>query len=172
VLQVTGLSIIYQISKEPIPSHRKLKAASHALRYLYYTVRNNLDVGVPEGWRKVLPAVRPSFEGRSVETIYLYDYVPYDPCAFVDILKKELGWQAPEGKESRMDCKLYSLEAYKHLERTGITKDGFTFSVLIRYGLMSRAEAKSKEESIARDLLGQCDRLLEELGVDREGIVP
>jgi hypothetical protein len=172
VLQVTGLSILYQMLKLSIPWHRKLKVIPHALMYLYFTVRNNLDVDVPEGWRKYLPTVQVSFEGKSVETIYLYDYVPYDPYTFVETLKKELGWQAPDGKESRMDCKMFALESYKHLERTGVSKDGFTFSVLIRYGLMARAEAKRKEEAIARGLLENSERLLEELGVDKQGILP
>jgi hypothetical protein len=172
VLDVTGLRMVYNTFKLPIPWDRKAKVTLHALLYLYYMVRNNLDVGIPEGWRKYLPTVETSFEGKSVETVYLYDYVPYDPGAFVATLKKEVGWQAPEDKESRMDCKLHPLQAYQHLKDTGVTKDGVTFSVLTRYGLMTRADAQRKEEAIVRDLLEDCERLLEELGVDKEGIVP
>ncbi len=172
VLEVTGLNLVYQTFKLPMPWPGKLKLASHILMYQYYRIRNNLDVDVPEGWRKYLPTVQTSFEGKNVETIYIFDYVPYDPNAFVAILKQELGWQAPVDKDSRMDCSLHSLMAYQHLKETGITLDGFTYSVLVRYGLLTRAEAVRKEEVIARDLLEDCEKVLEDLGVDKDGIVP
>lgn len=168
----SGLWLISDSFRLPMPWRTKVKAAYHGLMYLYYTIRNNLDVDVPEGWRKYLPFVQTSFEGKGVETVYIFDYVPYDPYAFVNRLKKELGWQARDDKESRMDCKLHSLWAYQSLKDTGITQDGFTLSVLIRYGLMTRAEAERKEEAMTRDLSEDCARLLEELGVDKEGILP
>ncbi len=172
VLEVTGLNLVYQaLFKMPIPWSRRMKLTSHTLAYLYYRVRNNLDVDVPEGWRKYLPTVQTSFEGKGVETIYLYDYIPYDPNAFIATLRNELGWEAPVDKESRMDCKLHALQAYEHLKETGITLDGFTFAVLVRYGLMTREEALRKEATIAGDLLGDCEKVLEELAVDKEGII-
>lgn len=171
LLEVTGLNLVYQAAKMPIPRAARLRLAFHSTMYLYYRVRNNLDVDVPEGWRKILPTVQTSFEGKPVEAVYIYDYIPYDPQAFVATLRKEIGWEAPEGKEARMDCKLHALQAYEHLRRTGITLDGFTFAVLVRYGLMTRAEALRREQAIAEDLVGDCERVLDDLGVSKEGIL-
>lgn len=172
ILEVTGLNLVYQALKIPLPANRRQRLVYHTFKYLYYRIRNNLDVDVPEGWRKFLPTVETSFDGKPVETVYIFDYVPYDPRRFVATLKRELGWQAPKDRESRMDCKLHALVAYQHLKETGITKDGFTLSVLVRYGLLTREEAKRKEEATKRDLLKNCERVLRELGVHKEGILP
>lgn len=171
VLEATGLNLVYQTFKMRIPWDRKFKLLYHTLRYLYYLIRNNLEVDVPEGWRRFLPTVETSFEGRGVDTVYIFDYIPYDPQAFVATLKTVLGWQAHDDKESRMDCRLHALVAYDQLRQTGITLDGFTYSVLIRYGLVTREEAKRKEKVLAADLLHECEKLLCELGVGKEGIV-
>lgn len=172
VFEVTGLGIIYRTLRSSTPWDRRLKAAFHAFIYLYCALRNNVDVDVPEGWRKYLPLVRTSFEGKGVKTVYLFDYLPYDPYEQIAILKREVDWHAPKDQEARMDCRLHSLAAYQSLKDTGITLDGFTCSVLVRYGLMTRPEAERKEQAAARHLLQDCEQLLEELGVDKEGLIP
>lgn len=171
LLTLTGLSVIYQQLKLRIPWQRKARASYHAAKYAYYSVRNNLDVDVPEGWRKFSPFVQTSFENKPVETIYIFDYLPYDPRAFVATLRSEVGWRSPEDREARMDCRLHALWAYQTLKETGITVDGFTSSVLVRYGLLTRVEAERKEQALKSTLLGDCETLLEELGIDREGIL-
>ena len=171
-LRDMGLGAILSTSKLPIPLANRFKALLHMFVYLYYSVRNNLDVDVPEGWRRYLPFVQTSFEGRDVETIYLFDYIPYDPSTQIETIKREVGWEASIGKETRMDCKLHSIVSYYLFKETGITPDGFTFSVLIRYGMMNRDEAIEKEEMIRRSLTRDCEELLAELGVNSEGIIP
>lgn len=171
LVQDMGSGIVYPILKLPISSVAKLKAILHALIYLYYSLLNNLEVNVPEGWKKWLPLAQTSFEGKNVKTIYLFDYLPYDPSEHVETLKREVGWQAPAGKEARLDCKLHSIAAYQFLKETGITLDGFTFSVLVRYGLMSREEAQEKETIIRNSLEKDCEQLLLELGIDGEGML-
>jgi len=171
ILGDMGLGYIYHTLKLCIPLENKLKTIFHFLVYLHYRVRNNFDVGVPEGWRKFFPLVVVSFERKEVNTIYFFDYIAYDPCQHVEELQREVGWESSLGKESRMDCKLHLLEAYQHLKRTGITSDGFTSSVLIRYGLMSRREAIEKEEMRKKDLKRECQKLLAELGIEEEDIL-
>jgi len=166
-----GLGAILPTLKLPIPLADKFKVLLHVFVYLYYSVRNNLDVDVPEGWRKYIPFVQTSFEGKNVETIYLFDFIPYDPSRHIETIKREVGWEAPIGKETRMDCKLHSIVSYYLFKETGITPDGFTFSVLIRYGMMSRGEAKEKEGIIRKSLKKDCEELLAELRIDKEGII-
>ncbi len=163
-LRGTGTYLITETLKSNISFTRKIRTTFHVLLYLYYMIRNNLDVNVPEGWRKYLPLVQVSFQGKEVQTLYLYDYIPYDPPGQVETLKRELGWEAPLGKEAKLDCKLHPIASYQSLMANGISSDGFTFCVLIRYGLMSRTQAQEKEALLRKSLAQDCERSLAELG--------
>jgi len=154
-----------------LPPDKKLRTAFHIAKYMYYSFRNNLDVGVPERWRRCLPFVETSFENKHVETIYFFDYIPYSPLEFMKALKEEVGWEAPVSKETRLDCKLHCIPAYQSLREAGITSDGLTFSVLVRYGLMSREEAEQRERVIKETLEKDCEDVLGALGFDKEGII-
>lgn len=170
-LRDMGLGIILPILRQSMPIASKFKALLHALAYLHYSIRNNLEVGVPEGWKKWMPFVQTSFEGKNVETIYLFDYIPYDPNRFIETIKREVGWEAPAGKETRMDCKLHSIVSYYLAKETGITSDGFTYSVLVRYGLMSRQEALERETLVRSSLKEDCERVFAELGIDSQDVL-
>lgn len=166
-LRGNGAYLALEILKSDISATSKIKALLHLLFYFYYMVRNNLDVRVPEGWRRYLPLVQTSFEGKNVETIYLFDYIPYNPSRQMEILKKEVGWESTYGKEAKLDCELHSIPTYQGLKKTGISGDGFTFSVLVRYGIMSREEAEEKEAILQESLREDCERTLAELGFSR-----
>jgi len=144
----------------------KCKLIFHSLRYIYYRVRDNIDMGVSEGWKKLNPFLEVSFECKNVEAMYFYDYIKYDPYKYVEILKREIGWEAPFGKESRMDCKLHCVINYRYLKSTGITGDGFYLSGLIRNSLLTRRESMEKEEILKKDSIRECQRLFKELGVN------
>ena len=144
----------------------RYKAILHALKYMHYYVRDNIEMEAPEGWKKFSPFLQVSFEGKNVKTIYFFDYIKYDPYKQIEILAKEFGWEAPFGKEVRMDCKLHSFGNYQHLKNTGITSSGFYLSVLVRNGLLNRAEAIEKEEIVKKDLKKECKKWGEELGAD------
>jgi hypothetical protein len=62
----TGMYLIAETLKSSLSPARKMRTIFHLLLYLYYMVRNNLDVAVPEGWRKYLPLAQVSFEGKGV----------------------------------------------------------------------------------------------------------
>lgn len=135
----------------------------HYLLSKYYMVRDNIRIQAPEGWKNLNPAMNVTFDGKKVKTVYLFDYINYNPEKMVEILKKETNWNAPSGKEARMDCKLGCFANYQHLLNTGITKDGFTLSVLVRNGLLSRAEALRREKIIKKDLKNECERVKKEI---------
>lgn len=170
-LRGIGTYLIFETLKSDLPIKRKTKAILHVLCYLYYMIRNNLDVRVPEGWRRLLPLVHTSFEGENVDTIYLFDYIPYNPPKQMETLKKEVGWEATYGKEAKLDCELHSIPAYQGLKNTGISSDGFTFSVLVRYGIMSREEAEKKETILQESLREDCERILADLGFDKADLL-
>ena len=144
----------------------KIKTSVHGAKYLYYLIRDNMEMNVPEGWKKFNPFMEVSFEGKKTKAIYFYDYIYYDPFNFIKILEKEIGWQSPKGKEGKMDCQLALWHDYEQLLKTGLSATGFTLSVLVRDGLLDREKALEKEELIKRDLKIECKKLGEELGVN------
>jgi hypothetical protein len=149
----------------------KLKAAKHATRFIYYIIRDNIKMQVPEGMKKFIPFSEVSFEGKATETLYFYDYIHYNPFEFIKILENEIGWKAPEGKEGKMDCKLAFWKDFQKVKKTGLSGTGFTLSVLVRDGKLTREEALKKEEIIKKDLKQECKNLSEEFGVDIRNIL-
>ena len=139
------------------------KTLVHKLKYDYYLIRDNIDAKAPEGWRKFSPFLQVSFNNKKVQTIFFYDYVPNNPFKHIEILKRELAWKAPFNREARMDCKLHCFPQYDLLRRTGITMDGFYLANLVRKGLLKRADAIEKEETIKKNLTRECQETLKEL---------
>jgi len=170
-LRGNGAYLALEVLKSDISATSKIKTLLHLMLYFYYMIRNNLDVRVPEGWRRFLPLVHTSFEGKNVETIYLFDYIPYHPSEQMETLKKEVGWKATYGKEAKLDCELHSIPTYQALKKTGISSDGFTFAVLVRYGIMSREEAQEKEAILQETLREDCERIIAELGFDKADLI-
>lgn len=134
------------------------------LRCLYSIVRDNVALGAPGGWRALSPFLQVSFGGKPVKALYFFDYVPYDPYRQVEILRRELGWEAPDGHEMRMDCQLRVFSNYWHLRNTGITADGFISATLVRNGLLGREGALEKEAALKRDLEKEYLELMADLG--------
>ena len=144
----------------------RMRMLKHKLKYDYYIIRDNFASKAPEGWRKFMPFLEVSFKNKKVQTIYLYDYVPYNPFKHMEVLRRELAWQAPSDKETKMDCKLHCLPNYDFLRRTGITMDGVYLANLVRKGLLTRADAMRREETMKKDIARECQETLKELGFD------
>lgn len=132
----------------------------------FYIILDNITSPMPKGLNRLNPSLSVSFNRRNTKVIYFYDYIKYDPFLYIEVLKKEVGWQAPFGKESRMDCKLHCFGNYNYLLRHGITLDGAHLAVLVRNSLLSREEAITKEKAIQKDLIKECQQVLEELKLD------
>lgn len=147
-----------------ISYYAKAGTLNHALKYGYLCIRDNIDTNAPEGWRKFSPYLHVSFRNKKVQTIYFYDYIAYNPSKQIEILKRELTWEAPPNKEARMDCKLHCFGNCYFLRRTGITRDGFILANLVREGLMTQADAIEKEKTIKESLKTDCQKVLKELG--------
>ncbi len=146
-----------------------IAGAGHGARCLYYGVRDNLASGAPEGVRALNPFLEVSYGGKGVASLSLFDYIEYDPYPMIETLKREVGWQSPADKESRMDCRIHCFGNLQHLRDTGVTRDGFTMAHLVRNGLLSRDEAIRREEILSRDATEECRVVFDELGVDSGG---
>lgn len=144
----------------------QIRVAWHGLKSLYHGIRDNVAQRAPEGWRRLNPFLEVSFDGKPVRSISFFDYLPYDPEAMIRTLKEEIGWRAPADREARMDCMIHALANYQGLARNGITRDGFTLTVLVRHGLLGRDEALRKEEAMKRELIADCREFLDQTGID------
>jgi hypothetical protein len=64
-----------------------------------------------------------------------------------------------------MDCKIHAISNYQHLKDTGITKDGFTLSVLVRNELLPRDEAMRREKAMQEGLEKEVEQFCKDAGV-------
>lgn len=133
------------------------------VRYIYFIIRDNMEMKAPGGWRKLNPFMEVSFKSRTVETIYFFEYIPYSPFEQIAALQRYLGWESPSNHEIRMDCRLHIFGNYWGLRNRGITSDGFVLSTLVRNGLLDREDAVKKEEALKRNLNREYLQLLEDI---------
>jgi hypothetical protein len=124
----------------------KLKIFTHRIKHMHYYVMDNISLKAPAGLGRYSPFLEVSFKNKKTETVYFYDFVPYDPFQQIKILEKEVGWKAPSDREAKMDCTLHHIGNLTHFKRTGITDTGFKLSVLVRNGMISREDAILKEK--------------------------
>jgi predicted PP-loop superfamily ATPase len=137
----------------------------HHSLYRTYTILDNIKQKAPIGWRVLDPKAGVSFENNYTQVVYFFDYIEYDPIYMINTLKREINWKAPEGKESRMDCKLHTISNYLHWKRTNITKDGYGMAALIRSGKMTREEALKREKLLQNGLKEAAEKCAAELGI-------
>jgi hypothetical protein len=141
-----------------------INALAHRWSHEYYVIRDNVATNLSEDWRKSFPFWEASFINKKVQSIGFFDYIAYDPFKSIEILKKEVGWRAPENRETRNDCRLHCLGNYANLGLTGITRDGFYLANLVREGLLTRNEAIEREEATKKDLERECQETLRAMG--------
>lgn len=143
----------------------KTRFLFHIIILHFYKILDNIrmsgklyDFGVFNPFREV------AFNSASdPNIIYFYDYIKYEPYKFIQILKKQIGWDSPSDQESRMDCLLSCFSSYRILMEAGFSSYAFKASILIRYKLLDRLSAIKKEEKIRKRLKGACQRTCCEL---------
>jgi hypothetical protein len=142
-----------------------LNALVHRWLHEYCVIRDNVATNPLEGWSKFLPFWEASWNSKKVQSVGFFDYISYDPFRTLEILKEEVGWQAPPHRETRNDCLLHCFGNYTALGLTGITRDGFYLANLVRQGLLTRDEAIAKEEATKKHLKEECREALEAMGL-------
>jgi hypothetical protein len=146
---------------------RKVVAAQgdllHLFRYWVYSSLMKFELRISGISYWLNPFAEFSFAQDKVQTVYFFDYMPYDPLKHVEVLKKELGWETPKNQDARFDCELACLSNYEFLRRTGITKNGFVKATLVRKGLISRENALESELSGKENLGKICEETLRDL---------
>jgi glucosamine--fructose-6-phosphate aminotransferase (isomerizing) len=145
-----------------------LNALIHRWLHEYYVVRDNVATNPSEGWSKFLPFWKASWNSKKVQSVGFFDYIPYDPFRTTEILKKEIGWQAPPDRETRNDCLLHCLGNFTAFTLTGLTRDGFFLANLVRQGMLTRDEAVGKEEATKKNLEKECQEALKAMGLNND----
>jgi len=134
----------------------------HGLLYVYYRILQRVRLNFPLRLA-VNPFKVPSFTEDSPKFIPFFEYIRWDSMENTKLLKDELGWQHPPGRESRFDCSLHTLGNKHFYEQYGITQDGVNFCNFIREGKMSREDAIHKEYEIVDSLGDEYQELLEKI---------
>lgn len=140
----------------------------YAIQYGLLSITQRISLHFP--LRHALnPISLPPYTMEDPKFIHFYDYIHWASIKNVDLLKKELGWKHPEGKDSRFDCELHCVGNIHHLRDFGISHDGLTFCKFIREGSMSREEAVIREAEVVNSVQDECKTLLENINLkDRE----
>lgn len=96
--------------------------------------------------------------GVHPKTVHLFDFIPWTCLQpeIAELLTKEVEWEYPRERVDRFDCVLHPFLNYKWYYDTGITWDGYLYSVSIRMGTMSREKALKQEKRISSRLKEQC----------------
>ncbi len=138
----------------------------HCLRHARYRIQDNKLSEVKGVLAGIDPFIEVSFKARGLEVIYFYEHIAYSPFQNMEILQKEVGWEASAGKSVRQDCTLNYLVNWRIWKNNGITGDGFFYSVLVREGILSRDEALQKEEDFKNSLKDRAQKVIDELGIE------
>ncbi len=122
---------------------------------LTQTVRTfaNLDVFSP-----VVPFLYPN-----VRFVCIFYYLQWDEQTVLPTVREELGWQKPEEADSpwRFDCRIGPLKDFLYRRLLGLTEKESFYSVLVREGMLTRAEALERlerERDPTAEELNECVR--------------
>ncbi len=140
------LTMQAQASPGPTASrYRRLLEPSFFMAQ-YHKMRLRAELLVPGN--KVFSRRPPTLQNKSIQEVYLFDYLQWDRQKIKQAIMTELGWRAPEGSVStwRIDCHLHKFMNYCFLAQYGCSKDCFGYCNMINAGQMTRAEALRQEE--------------------------
>jgi len=135
-------------------------------RHLSYRLKYNAEMGITKGLSGLDPFFEVSFKGTGLETLFFFEYIPYNPFKHMEELNREAGWETLAGKQVRQDCMLHHLLNYRTYAKTGLSHDGFFLTVLIREGLLTREQALEKENAVTGHLRDNVERVLKTLDID------
>jgi hypothetical protein len=105
------------------------------------------------------------FPERSPAVIHFFDYVDWDPRTETEQLKQETGWDHPDGRESRFDCRLFCFVEHRSLKLTGMSESGAIDCRLIREGSLSRERALAREETTKERVVRESAEIVKQLGI-------
>jgi hypothetical protein len=170
---VAKLEILVQSPSKvrKIPSLLYPHVGYHALKFNLLSIAQRVHLAMPLR-TAIKPRAVPPFTEEQPGFVHFFDYVEWDSINAIQILEMKLGWQHPEGRDSRFDCTVHCLTNYQQIRTHGISHDGVNFCNFVREGKMDRSEALQREEAIVRSIGNERDKLLAQVGLSAEKIPP
>jgi hypothetical protein len=103
--------------------------------------------------------------------IQLPDYIRWDVRKMPQLLKEAVGWQQPpDTHDSHFDCTVFPIKEFFKFKRYGLTQETIKNSVMIREGMMTRAEALEMMSLEQTEEPKIYHSFLEELGLSRDDV--
>ncbi len=162
----TATDMFFRMARLPVTSLKlillagNVKIVWNCIMYLYYGIRDSMEIKAS----RLNPFRTVSLKNiENLQAIYFYDYISYDIYNHIKTIKKEVNWEAPVGKEDKMDCKISAIANYQSLNSTGITGNGRRLASLIKSGLINRDDALEKETIMKKDIETEYNNIYKEL---------
>jgi 7-cyano-7-deazaguanine synthase in queuosine biosynthesis len=151
-----------KISRIPQKLYRYI--GFHSIKYKVFSAIQRFKMKLP--MRYVLrPHSIPPFTEENPRFIQFYDYISWNSMQDINVLKQELNWNHPDGRDSRFDCLLHCFANYNFLKMYNISSDGVNFCNFIREGKMTREEALFREENIRNSTKKECLEIIKRFGL-------
>ena len=116
-------------------------------------------------WNIVLKMLHPG-----AKLIQFYDYITHNPDKIQSILEQEVGWKAPDKKDSwQWDCKIKLLQNYFYGKEVNFTATDGYLSAMVREGFISREEALERLKYLKQNADGKQEQLhqfLKDVGLE------
>lgn len=154
--------IIKRFKEMQLDSLKLLPFIYYLAKFLFLSTQEKLLMGIP------VKFISRGFyfpEGPP-KKIDFYKYIRWDSLRQTELLKRELNWHHPEGKESRFDCLLHCFGDHRFLQSLGISWNGLVLCNFIRAGHITRKEAIEKEKQVINSVEKECQNLIQELGIN------
>lgn len=148
------------------PYAKLLRPSFYAAEWLAYVQRREL----PVPGNSLLNRRDPKLMNPNIREVFVFDHVKWERQEIKETIARELGWEKPADHSStwRIDCDLHPLINHCFVKMMGCTKHALGYSIMIREGQMTRAEALAHEV----DEVAKRDHGIYELLVDRIGLRP
>jgi glucosamine--fructose-6-phosphate aminotransferase (isomerizing) len=136
----------------------------HLVTYTALSARQRREVGAPLKYILNPYGLIP-FPERAPTVIHFFDYANWDPQTATELLERELGWEHPDDRDARFDCRLYCFVEHRKLKLTGLSDSGAILCRLIREGMLTRADALATEEATRHRVVSECAEIVNEAGL-------
>jgi tRNA(Ile)-lysidine synthase TilS/MesJ len=153
-------------NKKAIP-----RVTYHVLTYLVRSALQQREMGFSlrqfiEEYLQLHPLMDAPWPTDKVEAVHFYQFVPWNPYESISIIKEAVGWKAPDGKDTRFDCRVHCFQNLHWIRQVGLSCDGFLRSAQLRWGIISKEKAIEDEDYIQNHIEEECKQMIRELGLE------
>jgi tRNA(Ile)-lysidine synthase TilS/MesJ len=109
---------------------------------------------------------------NSIKIIQFFDYIEYDEKKMLSVVASKLNWKKDENLDAswRFDCQVHAIIDYMFRKKLGFTEKDEMYSLMIRNGKLTRAEALErieKETKVEKKLFIAVNEILKKLNLSK-----